>query len=488
MADGMNFTQYQPPQMGNPLQAAGQAQEMAARAQAMQQQQQEMQAKLAIGKHMQGAIDPATGQFDKYKFITNLAADPEGQYGFGQAYKMMLENGEIEQRTLGQQLQNQQNKYNLVSNMLAPLQRAIADGDTVRDKLPGFVAQGISNGVFKNHEEGMQYLVNLTGAVGKSEQAAKDLVIRMGQANDNTRASLETNMGLVRQGFAPREMFDEEGRKLQTPLRNVPGAMPGAFAASMQAGKFTNTAEEGSVAPGPQSAVGQEAQPSESPAPLPSGSTYMEPTYEAENLRAFKSPKEEHWLKQDIKEKDAAAKQANEFVTKLDHLESSFRQFQQGPGMEGRASVASALRGLGAPESVVRDLIGARTKGDALAAVQAAQKQVFDLVTSRLRESMPGSRYTDFDLSSMQKNTPNIGMDKDAINVLMNNMRNIALISKEEAAITRKYGDWSVKNFKNKDRAFNRSVLDDTVQNILTHKGLYRDTGPIDVNRMPGEQ
>ena len=127
-------------------------------------------------------------------------------------------------------------------------------------------------------------------------------------------------------------------------------------------------------------------------------------------------------------------------------------------------------------------LLGATTKEDAVAAAQAATKQIFDTVTSRLKEAMPGNRFTDFDLKSMAENTPNIGMEKDAINVLMNNMRNIALSSREAAQIARKYGDWSVKNNKNA-RAWNRGALDESTINWLRHKGLISDPGEIDVKK-----
>ena len=152
MADGIPFTQYQPPQQSqaNPLQMAGQMQEMAARAQNMQLQDQQMKAKMAVGRHMQMAIDPATGEMDKYKFLTNLASDPEGRFGFQDAFHMLLENKEIEARTLGQHFQNQQARMNAMSDMMAPMQRMLAEGKEIPEgAIAGMVAQGVSTGYLK---------------------------------------------------------------------------------------------------------------------------------------------------------------------------------------------------------------------------------------------------------------------------------------------------------------------------------------------------
>ena len=97
MADGIPFTPAPQMNMPNPLQTISGLEGLAQRQQAMEQQQIAMQAKMAIGKHMQGAIDPNTGRMDNYKFISNLSVDPSAQAAFGDAYHMLLENGEIEE-------------------------------------------------------------------------------------------------------------------------------------------------------------------------------------------------------------------------------------------------------------------------------------------------------------------------------------------------------------------------------------------------------
>ena len=96
MADGIPFTPAPRYEQQNPLQNISAMEGLAQRQQAMEQQAVSFAAKQAVGNHMQNAINPETGEFDKNTFIKNLAVDPAAATEFLPVMRMLAEQGEIE--------------------------------------------------------------------------------------------------------------------------------------------------------------------------------------------------------------------------------------------------------------------------------------------------------------------------------------------------------------------------------------------------------
>lgn len=121
MADGMNFTQYQPPQQTNPLQDMGQMQAMMARGQEMQQQAAVNKAKMALGQIAQQAYNPETGEMDMNKLLSIAATHPDAALLYPDMAKDALQMGLISAQKHNAELEGKQTELKIVGNAFAPL-------------------------------------------------------------------------------------------------------------------------------------------------------------------------------------------------------------------------------------------------------------------------------------------------------------------------------------------------------------------------------
>lgn len=477
----------------NPLQMAGALQGLAQRNQAMEQQQQLFAAKQAVGKHMEAFVDPATGQLDNHGFLASLASDPAAQPAFMDVYHMMRQNAEIDERIMGQQILNQQNRLQAVSNMMTPLQRKLAEGEQLTEAdLSGAIALGIDNGAFKNRDDGLKTLIQWTGATKNSPSMARNIVLGMSQFTDNARQALGKNMLDIETAYKMVPQVSESGSSFEQAARNVPGALPpGAMGpAPLQSEEFQQPeiAGEGAVAPRISPSARQEGQPSAPPAAygsdIPAGAIRKSASPEMQQYVQYQ--KGEGWLRKEQENAAANLESAYKLESELKTQEKLLRQFEQGPGMETRTKIAEALSAAGAPTSLIDTVMGARGKGDAVAAAQAARKYIYGNSMTALKNALgPGQRFTNFELQTAQKSNYGLDTAKPAINVLMNDLHRIIQIAKEEAEGVEHYTDKSLEDPRNR-KSFNQIHYQTTMEKWLKHKGLLSE-GPFDVNKEPGE-
>ena len=166
-------------------------------------------------------------QLDKHAFLASLSSDPTARPVFAEVFKMLKENNEIDERIAGQQILNQDNRLKAIANMLVPLQRKVTDGEPIETSdLSGAIALGINNGAFKNREDGLRTLTSWTGISKNSPSAAKDIVLRMSQFTDNSRAALKQNMLDMETAYKMVPQTTEMGESFEQPAYQVPGLLP----------------------------------------------------------------------------------------------------------------------------------------------------------------------------------------------------------------------------------------------------------------------
>lgn len=475
----------------NPLQMAGALQGLAQRNQAMEQQQQLFAAKQAVGQHMQAFMDPATGQLDNHGFLASLAADQTARPAFMDVYHMMKENNEIDERIMGQKLLNQKSRINSIADMMVPLQRKLAEGGTVAESdLSGAIAIGMSNGAFENREDGLKTLIQWTGATKNSPAMARNIVLGMSQYTDNARQALGKNMLDVETAYKMVPQVSESGTPYEQAARNVPGALPpGAMGpAPMQSDEFQQPeiAEEGAVAPRISPSARREGQPSAPPATysgdIPAGAIRKGASPEMQQYVQYQ--KGEGWLRKEQETAATSLESAYKLESELKTQEKLLRQFEQGPGLETRTKIAEALSAIGAPQGIIDTIMGAKGKGDAVAAAQAARKYIYGNSMTALKNALgPGQRFTNFELQTAQKSNYGLDTAKPAINVLMNDLHRIIEVAKQEAEGLQHYTDKSLDDPRNR-KSFNQLHYQTTMEKWLEHKGLLR-TGPFDVSKEP---
>lgn len=492
MADGIPFTPAPQMNMPNPLQTISGLESIAQRQQAMEQQQIAMQGKMAIGRHMQSAIDPATGKLDNHKFIAALSVDPAGQAVFADAYHMLLQNNEIDTRIAGQEIQNQSNRLTGIANMLTPLQRKVAEGQPISESdLSGAIAMGINNGAFKSREEGLQALTQWAGVTRNNPNAAKDIVLNLSQFTENARAALDKNMLSMEAAHKMIPMTSEFGTPYELPAYRVPGAMPPGAAQMQQGGAGfapQENAPEAASAPREFPGARQEESPSAPPAAfpmsdLPPGAIRKGASPAEKQVVDYMNDTEasKHWLRKDIATAEDEANKAIAIETKLHQQVDLLKQFEQGPLMDPRSWTAEKLEGMGFPKSTINSLLGAKpgTK-DAVAAAQAARKAIFEMAAGEAKQAFPNmSRFTNFDVQQALKGTPTLETKPEAAEIIFKHIQNAINIAKVRAEYVGKYGDWSVNNYRNK-RAFNEHALESGFRDYLTDTGMYRE-GPVEI-------
>jgi hypothetical protein len=492
MADGIPYPQAPQYNVPNPLQTMQQMQAMSARGvemeraeQTMEQQRLTFAGKQALGAIMQKHINPETGQFDDVKAFGDFASHPELSPIMSDVMEQMLRIPGIKAQALEQQLSYKSKQLAHDSELAAAAVRQAEAGNAdMRSIATDYVSKRLAAGTIDSKEAAAltQHMVQLA----KNPADFRRALYQSAQFGEAAQKSLDNaGMGLG-QMLAMKEYYDQQGLKRQAPAYMVPGALsPQQQELAPMGQRGAGSAAVGSSAELP---VRQGESPS-TPSAAPYEGLALERTPEMEQRKAFISDtKGEHWLRKDITEAEREATVAAEAETKMLQQMDLLRQFEQGPGMDTRARLAETARALNMPESIVNSLVGAKPGSkDSVAAMQAARKHIFEMTTSNLRENMPGSqRFTNFDLQSAQKATPDLSMTKEGTNIIMGHLQNAINIAKERAKVVGQYADWSVENAAN-SRAFKQHHLEDSVRKWLTHSGLLR-TGPIDVTKKPGEK
>lgn len=475
MADGIPFTPAAPYQPQNPLQNISNLESIAQRQQAMEQQAIATRAKLAVGRHMQNALDPATNDIDKGKFFQGLAADPDAGPEFMNVVNLMAQKGEIDARTLGLHLENKAKEMDIAANMFVPMLDKVAQGKGItKSELWGLAGEAVHKGLYKDSNEAINVFTAMTGTIADSDKARAELVRRMAMQNENGRQALKANMLDYGTRFAPTEVIGPGGVKGRVPAGETPFVPPGArkgFGQSMTG----ETTAEGTPAPRSSPLVGQGESPS---APL-ANFVPSEPTPQTAQAKAYLSDTEgKHWLRKKEAEAQESANVSSQFETSLLQQADLLKNFEQGPLMDARSWTAEKLEGLGLPKGVVDSLMGAKNKGmDAVSAVQAARKGIYTETINALQQ-LPGlSRLAVYELQQAKTAIPTIETKKEAADVIFKHLQNTINIAKKQADLTGRYAQWSLQNPENK-RAFSESTLEQSIRDILKHEGLLRE-GPI---------
>lgn len=493
MADGIPYPQAPQYNVPNPLQTMQQMQAMSARGvemeraeQAMEQQRLTFAGKQALGAIMQKHINPETGQFDHVNAFGDIASHPELSVIVPDVMDNMIRLQGTQAEVLQRQLEYKSKAASIDSEYAAEaLKRAELPNADYGSIATDYVSKRLAVGTIDKKDA--PALTNYLVQLAKNPSDFRRSMFQSAQFGEAAQKSLEAaGLGLA-QITGMQEYFDPQtGLKRKAPAYMVPGALsPQQQELAPMGLQGAGSAAVGSSAGLP---VREGASPS-APPPAPYEGMALEPTSEMEQRKAFLSDtKGEHWLRKDITEAEREANVAAEAETKMLQQMDLLRQFEQGPGMDTRAKLAETARALNMPESIVNSLVGAKPGSkDAVAAMQAARKHIFEMTTSNLRENMPGSqRFTNFDLQSAQKATPDLSMTKEGTNIIMGHLQNAINIAKERAKVVGQYADWSVQNAAH-TRAFKQHHLEDSVRKWLTHSGLLR-TGPIDVTKKPGEK
>lgn len=292
----------------------------------------------------------------------------------------------------------------------------------------------------------------------------------------------------IEQAYAPVTQRSALGTEFSTPAFQAPGAMPPGSAEMFGQKPVREMTVGGASAPRA-AAVGEAESPS-APSPtyesdVPAGARRMGAAPQYKQYSDYMADTEgKHWLRKEQAERSDAADIASRLATQMKQQEELLRQYEQGPGMAVRQKIAENLAPF-VPASTIQSLMGAKSNSDALAAAQAARKEIFTAMTSQLKTALPNQRYTNFDLQSMEKAFYGPETKKEAINVIMKHMKNVVDITKEEADAANQYADWSIENPTNK-HAFNQGRLGESVRKWLKHRGLLRE-GDVDVTKKPGE-
>jgi hypothetical protein len=489
MADGIPYPQAPQYNVPNPLQTMQQMQALSARGvemeraeQALQQQQLTFAGKQALGAIMQKHINPQTGQFDDVRAFGDMASHPELSVIMPDVMANLLQIPGIKADSLQKQLSYRKDVLATDAELAANAFRQAEIGNADLNSIAtDFVARRLAAGTITSNEAPLlaKHLVELA----KNPSDFRRALYGSAQFGEAAQKSLDNaNLGLG-QIIAMREYYDQQGLKRQAPAYMVPGAL------SPQQQELAPMGPQGAGSSAVGSSAEQPVRQGESPSTSPAAGMALERTPEMEQRKAFIADTEgKHWLRKDITDAEREATVAAEAETKMLQQMDLLRQFEQGPGMETRAKLSEAARAAGMPESIVKSLVGAQPGSkDALSAMQAARKHIFEMTTSNLRENMPGSqRFTNFDLQSAQKATPDLSMTKEGTNIIMGHLQNAINIAKERAKVIGQYADWSVENASNA-RAFKQHHMEDSVRKWLTHSGLLR-SGTIDVMKKPGEK
>lgn len=379
--------------------------------------QQTFAARQAMGPLAQASIDPQTGQMDYNKFATLISTHPETAFMAPDIINGMVARQLTQAQIVNQQIDAAVKRQGAIGSAAAGLISQY--GDSVQPKhLVGAVSDLVGEGILET-PQAVSYLSQFGGQSGPALKA------HLAQIAAGSLRSADMGSQVLGT-FRPDAITNADGSK-------SPGFSSALFGQVKPATLAGGTYGQGAPAPAPAATPNAAASaalgaPSATgvpaPAPAPSLGGSAPGSQVVSSLSPFALGRQQEAAKygQDVAER---AQSANNLMAQLNITQRYLRDVKSGAFTESRVQLANAMRTLGMPEDTVNAVAG----GD-LNDAQAAMKSFLTTATqsiAQLVHTAGGGRLAQQEWAQyVAKGSPNLEMTPQAIQKVMNSMRELA--------------------------------------------------------------